>query len=178
MSLSSINSSVAPTESSPNNLSLPKPSKLTRLLQKIRRLVSSIFCCFSCTGNVKHFFNPREITLLRSPGHPQPLSPPASSSGKKVAPINPKDKNSSGNQTAKKEPIYHAYDDSLEGMREFLRELACLSIDVLHDKHLKAQLETVQKAAPNVANVKSIAMVLVEIGDKAAKPFYQKFSSH
>jgi len=171
----------SPQSSSVINLSKQKkPSFLTHL-KKIFSAVSSPFRCCSCTGKVKNIFTKREITLLRDDRvHSMTTSKTAASlDSKKIQEMTTNEASTIQEQPKRvnQEPLYVTFDPALESFREFVRDFAVLSVDVLYEKHIDPKLETVQNAAPSLPPlIKSIATLLIEIGDKAAKPLFQKFS--
>jgi len=74
------------------------------------------------------------------------------------------------------EPL-KTFDPSLNELRDILKKFSGIAVDVLHDKHLSGPVETIQKAAPSLPpTIKIISKLLVEVGDKAAKPIFQRFS--
>lgn len=174
-------------------LNAPKPLSCTETLlyapiyvikkiwQTISAIASTIFSCLSSLCSPREFFNSREITLLRdertsrNPNINIPLTPLIDRTITVKNPTNNPllDDEPINNQ----EPKYIAFDDSLENLRSFTREFSVLGVDVLYENLVVDHLDTAQTIAPSLPPViKSIAKLLVEMGDKAAKPLFKKFS--
>lgn len=151
---------------------------IKKMWSVISAIASSVFSGFSRLCFPKEFFNSREITLLqdkRSIRH-FPIAP-ANPLIDKTITIFPSTPLLSDEHVNHQEPNYIAFDDSLENLRAFTREFSVLGIDVLYENLIVDQLETVQAFAPSLPPViKSISKLLVEMGDKASKPLFKRFS--
>ena len=165
------------------SISLPHLcSQLKQLCHKIWQAVCSFFSQLSKIFETAHsfFFTPREITLLRD--HPiQRQAPPGQQataqdlSDRKVEPIQPA--NDSKSTTSDNTPRYTTFDPSLEEFRLFMRDFSSLLVDILHEKQLAGTIKEIQNKAPTIPPIiKSIAKLLIEMGDRAAKPLFQRFS--
>lgn len=154
-------------------ISPPSPKQIWK---KICRAVSSFFSLFSCFGRIKSVFSKREVRLLRN-DRPLEAPPPPPLNTKKITPVSPTDGITDDLSAQKPPPPYVKFDDSLEELRSFFREFAALSIDILYDKRIAEHVKAAQNFAPSMPPVvKSLAKLFVEIGDKAAKPLFQKFA--
>lgn len=158
-------------------------SFLQALWQKICSVVSKIFANLTNFLSVKHFFTSREITLLRDErSRFTPTSPPPSPplADKNITVQTPSSTSPICTLEAPKhnpEPVYRTYDPTLENLREFIKDFSILGIDVIYEKHIVEHLESVQTVAPSLPPIiKSVAKLVVEMGDKAAKPLFKRFA--
>lgn len=152
---------------------------IKKLWEVISKITMTIFSDLTSLCSPKQFFNLREITLLRderSTNSPStiPLTPLID---KTITIKNPSITLSSDEPINHIEPKYTVFDDSLENFREFNREFSVLGIDVLYENLVIGHLDTAQTFAPSLPPIiKSIAKLLVEMGDKASKPLFKRFS--
>lgn len=150
------------------------------LWQKISAIASRFFATLSHFCAARSFFSAKEITLLRD-DRPNTRQPPAylGHLKDKSFSIQTPIIESALLQDSKinQEPLYLTFDDSLENLRAFLREFSLLGVDAIYEKHIVEHLESAQTLAPSLPPIiKSIAKLLVEMGDKAAKPLFKKFA--
>jgi hypothetical protein len=160
-------------------LSIPR-YLIRKLWEVVSSVASAIFSTFTCCCFPKEFFNSREITLLRderstrNPPSTLPLTPLIDRNITDKTPTEPLPSDEPFNH---KEPKYNVFDDSLENFRSFSREFSVLGIDVLYENMVVDNLDTVQTIAPSIPPIiKSVAKLLVEMGDKASKPLFKRFS--
>lgn len=158
------------------------PSFFQKLWQKICSFVSGIFKAignaFGKLFNGQEFFSKREIRLLRDERLPQtlPLTP---LTVRKVKVQKPTETNDlpSKEPVRNPEPVYNSFDKPLEDLRAFTRDFAGLGIDVLYENKMQESLKSAQDLAPSLPPfIKSIAKLLVEMGEKASKPLFKKFA--
>lgn len=150
-------------------------SALNKLWKKVTTIATAIFAKLS----VKEVFSKREITLIRNV-QPQPHAPhdapPLKDRNVEVItppPINPDEEPAVHLKT----PVYIEFDESLEDFRGFLRDFSTLCVDTVFESQVADQIDTFQNMAPSLPPVlKSFVKLIIEIGDKAAKPIFQKFS--
>lgn len=157
-----------------NNLS----TALQKLWQKVSRAVSRFFSFFNCFNRFKNVFSKREITLLRDERriHIPEIPKPPVLSDKKIVPLSPLPAVVDIHEHAAMPP-YVTFDPELEDLRTFLRDFSSLSADELYKTKIAKQVESLQSVAPSLPPlIKSVAKLLVEMGDKAAKPLFQKFA--
>lgn len=158
------------------------PSSLfQRLWKRICSVVKKIFSSLSNFGGARDFFTAKEITFLRDDRFLTPLSStrPQPLIDKKIT-IETNTPNQPlviDEAQKNKEPIYREFDETLENLRAFVRDFAVLGIDVFYENHIVNCLESARKLAPSFPPViKSVAKLLIEMGDKAAKPLFKKFA--
>jgi hypothetical protein len=167
-----------PKQVTPPQLHATSPSFFRILCDKIYNLVSKIFACITCKGIKTTFFNAREIKLLRDDRlNKIPLHEPALLTFPEKEISIETSQGLSADITTNSEPPYTFFCDQLEELRLFIREFSVLGINVIYENYLASHIESTQTLAPSLQKpIKSIAKLVVEIGDKAAKPLYKKFS--
>lgn len=155
--------------------------RLQQLIKKIARTIASFFIHMTSSTNIKKLFRPSELRLLRDDCLRDHKKNPLAN--RDIIPIQPSQNNDHSNieQIQPATPagglVYSVYDDSLEYMRQFCRDFSTLVVDEVHEKYLEPKLETVQNSAHTIPPViKPIVKLLVEMGDKASKPLFQKFA--
>ncbi len=163
---------------------IARPSKLKLLCQKIVQAVASVFTCLAsffkrlfCCGEIATLFSPNETKLLRDDRN-IPHTPPLLSDRKISVPAESKhDTAAEGDKQTKTQITYSVFDDSLESLREFLRDFTSLTVDIVYENTLEPKLQKLQSDAPTISSsLKSVTKLLIEVGDKAAKPIFQKFA--
>lgn len=144
----------------------------------ISSIASSIFSTLTCCFSPRGYFNKREITLLRDERSTRsPFTIPTTPLIDRTIIANPHTNLTSDEPFNHQEPKYTAFDDSLENLRSFTREFSVLGVDAIYETMIVDQLDTAQTLAPSLPPViKSIAKLLVEMGDKASKPLFKRFS--
>lgn len=150
----------------------------TGLWNKICTIVSRIFGVLSCGKGLDNLFDQREISLLRNDRIVPPSSlPPQLLPDHLVIPM-------TTNEERPEEPAQpnqvlprQQFDETLEEARIFLRDLVNLTLDVIDKEHIEPQIEAFQQLAPSFPPVvKSFAKLIIEMGDKAAKPLFKKLA--
>ena len=142
----------------------------TKIFSSISHFCSTNFC------SPKDFFSSREVTLLRDERLKAPIENPVTENLKdKIITIETVD--STEELKVNAEPAYLSFDPSLENLRSFIRDFSTLGIDVFYETNFINHIESAQHLAPSLPPfIKSIAKLLVEMGDKAAKPLFKKFA--
>jgi hypothetical protein len=151
----------------------------TKLWQKVSGAVASVFANISCFSSGKFSFTHREITLLNNIATPRRVPPPPSLDNRNIqlvtaAPIETRVDNTT---ITIPEIPYVTFDPALEELRSFLKDFSVLCADHVYDESLAQKLQDAQNNASTLPSIiKSFAKLLVEVGDKAAKPIFQKFT--
>jgi len=152
----------------------PENDPIKELIPTSKRLVGKV------KRSVKSFFLKPEITLIRKhdntqlPGAPSPIE----FEHKKIPhistlPTHPTEQTTS---IPTNEFSYIFYDNSLEELRCFMRDFSKLFAEEFFETQIAGQLELFQSAAPSLpAGIKTFAKLIIEVGDKAAKPIFQKY---
>lgn len=155
-------------------------SQLKKLCDKIWQAVCTFFSKISSLFQPAHdfFFSAREITLLRDHRLPR-FAPPEGNIA--APPLKEKDVSVIAPEGTKKSqdspPPYKIFDEPLEGFRELIRDFSAISVDLLHEKYLASTVKSIQDTAPTFPPmIKSIAKLLIEMGDRASKPLFKRFS--
>ena len=74
-------------------------------------------------------------------------------------------------------PPYRHFDSSLEELRSFFRDFLKLIADKTYTQYAQTPVESIQDSAASfLSYINSISQTLIEMGDKAAKPLFQKFA--
>lgn len=165
----------------PQMQTLQPTSFFKALWQRICDLASKIFTKLTNFYSAKEFFSSREVILLRD-DRTSPHTPQAPILQDKnitvTSPLNASASYTTSDTKEPSEPPYHTYDDTLEDFRSFIREFSKMSADIIYEKHIVEHLESVQNLAPSLPPIiKSITKLLVEMGDKAAKPLFKRFAA-
>lgn len=161
----------------------PASSIFNRIYQSISRAFASLIDFLSTFLPCRSFFADRKVTptsttlpppldtrdiIHKTPvpiAHSQPAPETTSWPSQTTEKVNPP-------------PAYIAFDESLENLRQTIRELVQLTVDVIHEQQIVPYIATAQEVAPSIPPaVKSITKLLIEMGDKAAKPLFQKLAS-
>lgn len=156
-------------------------SFLKNLWNLIAKVAKKVFESISQFFGTNKFFSKREITLLRDE------RPSVFPNNLPLIPLTQRQvtiEASSGQMLTEddhtkisQEPVYNKFDDSLEGLRLLSRDFAILGIDTFYEKQISTHMESIQSIGPSLPPfIKSIAKLVVEVGDKAAKPIYKKFA--
>lgn len=165
-------------------------SCVTNLLQHIwdtiYQIALKIFRFFSFQTENDNIFSKKEIQLLRDdqpiPKQPAAPDPPQELQTKKFKIVRAAETGHKILEPALKasiEPPYVTFDGSLENMREFLRSLSLLTVDVVNKHYIQGPIESFQESATSLPPIiKSISRLIVEMGNKASKPLFQKLAQH
>ena len=162
-----------------------KPSTLTRIWQTICRIAFKIFSMLGCSRSLERLFNSQELQLMRDERLALLAQPHNSLPHKKLTLLKPSTmdseipSNEEEPSLSSKNYSYIKYDDTLEKGREAMRDISLLTLDIIHENSFEPMVESLQQMAPSIPPlVKSTAKLLIEMGDKAAKPLFTKLAQH
>lgn len=158
------------------------PCLIVRLSQKIYDSVINIFHFFKRELGINKLLGQHEIKFLRNDMNPTQLDPALKNRITHPAQISPSpfipSSQMENPSSAQSQSLYERYDDSLEAARELTRKTAKKIYQELHAQKIKPALEKVEQSANTIPPIiKSFAELLIEMGDKAAKPLFQKLTA-
>lgn len=169
---------------SPFAVKIVKTSRLRQICQAVYRAVGKTFSLMGCSKGLDRLFNSQEMRLLRDDRHALLSTPQATLPAKKV--IQPRHLSSVANTPivaenptpqSKRGLSYVKFDDTLENGRAVIRDVSLLTLDIIHENSFEPMIESIQQMAPSIPPlVKSVAKLIIEMGDKAAKPLFKKLA--